>query len=117
LLPIYRALLGNPRQELSLDYTLVWALGAVCLIQSAYWYRLLRVTIAIERPNIVLGHFVLFLGRLSFIFAAAIFSVLVFRRVPELSVFPPLHVFGFRSFLAVAVLFSLFCPAFPGYAR
>ena len=78
-------------------------------MQSAYWYRIRRVPVSICKTNIVLGHAVLFLGRLSFIFGGALFSVTAFRRLPALEVLPPIHLLGIRGVLVFAVLFSLFC--------
>jgi hypothetical protein len=51
----------------------------------------------------------LFLGRLSFIFGSALFSVVVFRHLPELG--PETNILSTvqRGIIFVACLFALFC--------
>jgi hypothetical protein len=54
-------------------------------------------------PNVFLRHIVLFVGRLSFIFGAALFTAVMYLRFPELERSIP------RFAVLVAVLFSMFC--------
>jgi hypothetical protein len=56
----------------------------LCVMQIAFWYRVLRVPIPLWQPRIFLNHVLLFLGRLSFIFGSALFGIVVFRHLPEL---------------------------------
>jgi len=101
--PLYRLIMKNPGPEYAGLGTFVWAIVAVVAIQVAYWLRLrLAPTIAL-RPNIVLSHIILFLARISFVFGTALFSTIVFLRLPDISVSGP------RIVLLVFVMFSLFC--------
>ena len=78
------------------------------MIQCAYWFRLMRVPVAVRKPNIVASQVVLFLARLSFIFGSALFGLVFFRHLPELEIIPGLG-FVIRGALFVTILFSLFC--------
>jgi hypothetical protein len=78
-------------------------------MQIAFWFRLLRVPIPTQRPNPLLCHLFLFLGRLSFIFGSALFSIVVFRHLPELTSETDVLLAAQRGILLVACLFALFC--------
>jgi hypothetical protein len=78
-------------------------------MQISFWVRLLRIPIPFRRSNIFLNHFFLFLGRLSFIFGSALFSVVVFRHVPELGRDADFLLMARRGLLFVGCLFALFC--------
>lgn len=79
---------------------------AICAFQAAYWYRLARVEIPRWR-NVVLGHIVGFVGRLSFVFGAALFSLFFLRHTPGLTegalILVP------RIAILLATLFCLYC--------
>ena len=62
------------------------------------WFTTLRLG-----HNLLLGHVILFLSRLNFIFAAAVFSAVYLVRFNELEI--SLWVFVLLS----GVLFSIFC--------
>jgi hypothetical protein len=51
----------------------------------------------------------LFLGRLSFIFGSALFSVVVFRHLPELGRDIDMPLAARRGIIMVGCLFALFC--------
>ena len=78
-------------------------------MQLAFWCRLLYVPIPFRRPNIVLSLVLLFLGRLSFIFGSALFSVAVFRHLLELGRQTDIALAAWRGILLMACLFALFC--------
>ena len=56
--------------------------GVLCVMQIAFWCRVLLVPISFRYPQIFLF---LFLGRLSLIFGSALFGIVVFRHAPELN--------------------------------
>lgn len=98
--PIFRSLLRFQQIATAYDETIL-TLGVIC-IQSTYWkwlrhnppFNMLKLPFA--------GHVVLFVSRLSFIFASAIFSFVVYRAS---------DMFEFRfvaSLLGALVLFSVF---------
>jgi hypothetical protein len=79
------------------------------LMQVAYWYRLLRVAIPFQGAHVILSHVFLFLGRLSFIFGAALFAVVFFRHLPELEQSADISLMIRRGILLIGSLFALFC--------
>ena len=84
-------------------------LGVFFVMQIAFWIRLLYIPIPFQRPNMLLNHVFLFLGRLSFIFGSALFSVVVFRHLPELDRDTDFLLMARRGILFVGCLFALFC--------
>jgi hypothetical protein len=108
-LPAFNQLLQNPGQQLPyIPYDDLTTAGILLVMQVAYWYRLRRVPIPFQGPSLFLSHVLLFLGRLSFIFGAALFSVVFFRHLPALeNVDIPLM--AVRAVLLGVSLFALFC--------
>jgi hypothetical protein len=78
-------------------------------MQVAYWYRLSRVPVPLQRESPVLNHLFFFLGRLSFVFGSALFSVVLFRHVPELGREADRLLITRRGLIFLASLFALFC--------
>lgn len=78
-------------------------------MQISFWCRLLYVPIPFRRPNVFLNHLFLFLGRLSFIFGSALFSVVVFRHLPEMGRDTDTLLVVQRGTIFVGCLFALFC--------
>jgi hypothetical protein len=78
-------------------------------MQFAYWYRYMHVAIPFRGPKLFLSHVFLFLGRLSFIFGSALFSIVLFRHLPELSFDVDIFLFGRRAVVLIVSLFALFC--------
>jgi hypothetical protein len=109
-LPAFRQLLLHPGDQAAgtpYDGNAVFAV--LFAMQAAYWYRLLRVAIPFRGSSVFLSHLFLFLGRLNFIFGSALFSIVIFRHLPELGHdFDPL-VIARRGILLVISLFALFC--------
>ncbi len=83
-----------------------WVIAGMVLIQVAYWVRV-RLQPPLPRAgNIVLGHIVGFVARISFVAVGSTFTVMFLNRFEGLKEmnYPPLRV------LAVLVmLFSMFC--------
>jgi hypothetical protein len=103
MVPLYQQLVADPTAYATREETRVWSLAAIALIQVGYWVRY-RVRPALPgHVNPVLGHFVLFVSRLSFILATAVFSfVFISQRLAS-------QMPAARYVLTLAGLFSLFC--------
>jgi hypothetical protein len=100
-LPIYRHLFVFERIGTAED-KIIMSVAVVC-IQVGYWRTFGQIP-PFEIPRRpVLGHVLLFLSRLAFIFASSLFA-LVFYRNPNMLDFNPLNLLLFA-----AVLFSVFC--------
>ena len=51
----------------------------------------------------------MFAGRASFFFSGAPFTMILFRHIPELDVFPPLEQSVIKILILMRILFALFC--------
>jgi hypothetical protein len=109
-LPEFRQVVDYPGQQLPYDTPsdLITA-GIFVVMQIAFWYRQRHVPIPFRRPNMMLNLVLLFLGRLSFIFGSALFSVVVFRHLPEMGQQTDIPLAAWRGMLLVGCLFALFC--------
>jgi hypothetical protein len=109
-LPSFRQVLLNPGEQLPYDICSDFVTVCVlCVMQVSYWYRLLHIPIPFRRSNVILNHLFLFLGRLSFIFGSALFSVVVFRHLPEMGRESDILLMSLRGAILVSSLFALFC--------
>ncbi|MFL6373887.1 MAG: hypothetical protein ACJ73D_04385, partial [Pyrinomonadaceae bacterium] len=73
-LPIYRKILYEPSTQIQQPLTLVWTVSAAVLIQIGYWSRYRGGAPVLRYENVLLGHIVVFLSRLSFVFASSAFG-------------------------------------------
>jgi hypothetical protein len=109
-LPEFRQVAVNPGEQLPRDASSdLTTAGVLLVMQVSFWTRLLRIPIPFRRSNLFLKHLFLFLGRLSFIFGSALFSVVVFRHLPELGRDTDFLLMARRGVLFVGCLFALFC--------
>ena len=109
-LPEFRQVLTNPGEQLAKDASSdLMTAGILFVMQVSFWVRLLLVPIPFRRSNLLLNHVLLFLGRLSFIFGSALFSVVVFRHLPELDRQTDFVLMAGRGTIFVGCLFALFC--------
>lgn len=109
-LPEFRQVVLAPGKQIPKDVRSDLGMIAIFFgMQIAFWFRLLRVPIPTQRPNPLLCHLFLFLGRLSFIFGSALFSIVVFRHLPELGSETDVFLAAQRGTIFVACLFALFC--------
>jgi hypothetical protein len=109
-LPAFNQLLRNPGQQLPyIPYDDLTTIGILLAMQVAYWYRLRRIPIPFQGPNLILSHLFLFLGRLSFIFGGALFAVVFFRHLPALDHDVDALLMAGRGLLLGGALFALFC--------
>jgi hypothetical protein len=109
-LPAFHQLVLNPGQQVvSTRYDGLGMIAVLSVMQFAYWYRYLRIAMPFRGPKLFLSHVFLFLGRLSFIFGSALFSIVLFRHLPELSFDVDIFLFGRRAVVLIVSLFALFC--------
>lgn len=109
-LPEFRQVAINPGEQLPRDgWSDLISFSLLCVMQIAFWCRVLYVPIPFRRPNLVLNHALLFLGKLSFIFGSALFGVTVFRRLPELDRSVDILLITKPGVIFAGCLFALFC--------
>jgi hypothetical protein len=109
-LPEFRQVAANPGEQLPRDtFSDLVSVGVLTVMQISFWYRQLYVPIPFRRSNMILNHVFLFLGRLSFIFGSALFSVVVFRHLPELGNEIDIFLTVKRGIILIGCLFALFC--------
>ncbi len=83
-----------------------WAIAGMLLIQVAYWVRV-RLQPPLPRTrNIVLGHFVSFAAKLSFVIVASSFGLMFLTRFKDLR---DMNYSPLRVLATLTILFSLFC--------
>jgi hypothetical protein len=100
--PLYRQLSANPTAYGAHENMRLWSLSAIALIQVGYW---VRYWIGPLVPNLVsaaFGHIVLFLSRMVFTLATAVFSFIFISQKLASEITLPLYL------LILTGLFSLF---------
>jgi len=109
--PLYARLLDDPGHvQVYADTPMVTVIASsVTLVQGAHWYRVFKVPLPVRDTRVVLGQLVLFVSRLAFIIASALFSLVLFRHLPEIDFGRNGSGFVWRGLLLLAVLFSVFC--------
>jgi hypothetical protein len=100
-LPIYRHLMILERVTTRADEAILWM--AVAAIQFSYWHLLRHESPFAFQRRVFLAHVVLFVSRLSFVFASSLFALVAYRYSNALSFDVT------RVVLFIAVLFSVFC--------
>ncbi len=102
-LPFYRNVIADPAAHVAQVAPLICGSTAVALIQTGFWIRhRLRPPLP-QFHNALIGYVILFLGRMTFVLASAIFGFVFIIRRPEFQ-FPVS-----RYFLTLAGLFAYFC--------
>jgi hypothetical protein len=102
--PIYRSLLEETFVYRTDAAVIAWAAVGTLLIQAPYWISTLRVFRLLSvPPHIFVGHAVMFLARLNFVFVSGLFSAAVIVRAADI------EFVAWRAALLGAVLFSMFC--------
>ena len=114
VIPIYGKILAAPGHPLTkLPESPILLVAALALFQCVYWFRLLRVPLAVRRPNALLSHLTLFVSRLSFVFGTALFVLITVRHIPALQSqaqpLPPVPILVGRAVGVLAIMFSLYC--------
>ena len=100
-LPIYRRLFVLERLATVEDVVILWI--AVIAIQTSYWHTLRHAPPFELSPRPFVGHVVVFLSRLGFVFASSLFALVVYRYPNALEFSPD------RVLLFALILFSVFC--------
>jgi hypothetical protein len=109
-LPEFEQILLRPGEQLPKDpVSDLVTFGIFSAMQIAFWCRLLYVPIPFRRANVFLNHLLLFFGRLSFIFGSALFSVVIFRHLPEMGPEIDTLLLVQRGMIFTGCLFALFC--------
>lgn len=109
-MPEFRQIVTNPGVQLQRDiHSDLLIVAVFAAMQICFWIRLRHVPIPSQCPNMFLNHVFLFLGRLGFIFGSALFSVVVFRHLPDLGPETDFLLAVQRGIILVACLFALFC--------
>lgn len=108
--PVFRSMSAHLGQVAQLSpWVDVAAASSALVLHCAYWTRYRHVPIAVPIHNALIGHIVVFIGRASFFFGSAFFSLIFFRHIPEIVSFPSLSQAFFRGAGLIWVLFALFC--------
>jgi hypothetical protein len=103
LIPLYRQFINSGLAEKTPTPILVFVTLGVIMTQVCYWLGQRSFPRLRLGHHPLLGHVILFLSRLNFIFAAALFSAVYLVRFKELEI-------SFLGFLILStVLFSIFC--------
>jgi hypothetical protein len=109
-LPEFKQLLVNPGKQLPRDAVEdLTAIGIFLVMQIAFWCRQWYAPIPFRRSNTFVSLLFLFLGRLSFIFGGTLFSVSIFRHLPEFGRETDVALVVWRGAILIACLFALFC--------
>jgi hypothetical protein len=101
-LPLFRQLREDPTAYESRPETQLWSLSAIVLVQAGYWVRYRMDPPTPHCTNVAIGHIVLFLSRMVFTLATAVF-VFVFLLG---NLGPQMPVLSYV--LTLAGLFSMF---------
>ena len=102
-LPLYRAVVADPAAHRARVSPLIWASAAIILMQAGFWIRHRLQPPLPQFHNALIGYVILFLGRMSFLLATAIFGFVFIVRRPEF------HIPVSRYLLTLAGMFSYFC--------
>jgi len=109
-LPEFKQMLMSPGKQLPRDAVDdLTALGIFALMQIAFWCRQWYAPIPFRGSNAFISHVFQFLGRLSFIFGGTLFSVTIFRHLPEFGRETDVALVVWRGAILIACLFALFC--------
>ena len=102
--PLFRQVLLDPGGHVARPENLVWSLSAITLMQAGYWVRhRLRLPAPQLFRNALVGYIVLFVARMSFVLATAVFGFVFIVRRPEFQI--PAS----RYLVLIIGLFALFC--------
>ena len=105
MLPLYR-LMAMDFANYKPDLRPTWAIAGMLSIQIAYWLRVRLNPPLPQGRNIVLGHIVAFVARLSFVAVTAGFTVMFLNRRDALR---DINYSQLRALVVLMIFFSLFC--------
>ena len=101
--PLYRQVLADPGGHEVRPERLIWSLSSIALMQAGYWMRHRFNPPLPQFRNALIGHVILFVGSISFVFAGAVFGFAFIMPRPELQI--P----SSRYLVLTVGLFALFC--------
>jgi hypothetical protein len=99
--------LGEVQDVSAWDQAVAWL--CVVVFQGCYWWRIKHLAVPFATRSQLLAHLFQFVGRLSFIFASTVTSIVFFRHVPLLTLSSVTVASVFRFVLFLAMLFTWFC--------
>ena len=100
-IPMYRRLVAGPGGDHPGAGVVDKLVFVVIVMQVCYWWRR-RLAHAPPRPHVVLGHVLLFLSRLAFVFVGSSFSMFIVRAGDTRPT-------PFGLLISVWALFAIFC--------
>jgi len=101
--PLYRQVVRQISSHRPEPGIVWWAVTAVILLQVSYWLRM-RLQLPVPwSGHPFIAHAILFVGRISFVFATSVASFVFLNNFEKLNL-PP-H----RTVMLLALLFSMFC--------
>lgn len=101
--PLYQEILADPAAHEAQPEHLVWALSSIGLMQAGYWTSHRINSPPPQYTNALIGNVILFLARMSFVFATSVFGFVFITQKPGF------HIPAFRYAVTLAGLFSLYC--------
>ena len=101
--PVYREILADPAAHEAQPEHLVWAVSSIVLMQAGYWISHRINPPLPQYTNALIGNVILFLARMSFVFATSVFGFMFITQKPGFYI-PP-----FRYIVTLVGLFSLYC--------
>jgi hypothetical protein len=101
--PLYQQTLADPASHEAGTEHLTWALSSIALMQIGYWLSHRTRPPLPQFTNALLGHVLLFLTRMSFVFATSVFGFLFITQKPGF------HIPAFRYIVTLLGLFALYC--------
>ncbi len=101
--PLYREILADPAAHEARPEHLVWALSSIVLMQAGYWISRQINPPLPQYSNALIGNVILFLARMSFVFATSVFGFVFITQKPGF------HIPAFRYVVTLLGLFSLYC--------
>ena len=101
--PLYQQILADPASYVAGTEHMTWALSSIALMQMGYWLSYRTRPPLPQFTHALLGHFMLFLTRMSFVFATSVFGFLFITQKPGF------HIPAFRYVVTLLGLFALFC--------
>ena len=101
--PLYREILADPAAHEAQPERLIWALSSIVLMQAGYWISHQINPPLPQYSNALIGNVILFLARMSFVFATSVFGFIFITQKPGFDI--P----AFRYAVTLLGLFSLYC--------
>ena len=102
-LPVYRTAVADPSSYRPNPTNVAWSLAAMIVMQAGYWVRRRLRPQPPAFRNAVLGHVIVFTGRMTFVLATSVFGFVFITRRDEFHLGMPGYV------ITLLALFCWFC--------